>query len=210
MFKNFVSLVCIVYSVIFAANEDDIAFWRQAEMAIRSQNVELIKENAELRGRTAPQEFFISQSKKIDGESDTDFKNRLLIPVLLCRVGWEGALFLMASDTILQEFFDGPNVPLCLKRKEVSNCVTKCFVSLEEASKKGQLGAVLYFLSPLNIVGRFWQKDFANGFLQHCQKNGCSKFAHYVLHHSDLFLMVQEEYENKFKIGKQNALLLRL
>ena len=60
------------------------------------------------------------------------------------------------------------------------------FGNLEAAAEKGQLGAVLYFLSPLNITYD-WQQDFVKGFFKHCQKKGNREFSHYVLHHSDLF-----------------------
>ncbi len=121
MFKNFILLIYVAYTAIFATTDDDTAPWRQAELAIPLQDAALIRSaNDGLKGKSAPQVFFTSQPKKYDSESDTDFKNRMVMPELLCRVGWEGALFLMSSSTKLQEFFGGPNpnVPLCLKKKK--------------------------------------------------------------------------------------------
>ncbi len=156
------------------------------EFQIRT-NESLVKAMQMFTEKKAPITFFTSQPKRDTCETDEIFRNRMLIPSLLCQVGWEGAFFLMASSVTLDRFFkNGVEVPLSLKKLEGKKCVQKRFGVLEEAAENGHLSAVLCLLSIRNRT-ESWQQDFLNGFFKYCQKNGYGQFGQYVLHHSDLF-----------------------
>ncbi len=129
----------------------------------------------------------------------------MLIPRLLCKVGFEGTLFLMSSGEVLEEHFKRSGnltVPACLRKEEARSFVTKQFVDLRTSTQKGQLGAVLYFLSQHRTQDNDWQIDFANGLLTYCQTEGFGTFAQYVFHHAEDFFKGQQRMQGQLSEWK--------
>ncbi|MEI7493168.1 MAG: hypothetical protein WCJ92_01045 [Alphaproteobacteria bacterium] len=187
-------------------NATDINVWEQASQALRYQNIDLIRRfSTELSDEKAPLELFTSQQKKSNWETPEAYKERMLVPALLCKVGWKGTLFLMSSGENIQEFFQG-NLPLCLKKPDAKEVVKKYFKDIENAAEKGQTGAVLCFMSLFYTEKDCWQHSFSHGFFKYCQKNGYGNFAKYVLHHSDDFSGHSRNMHSQFKIWKGQCL----
>ena len=80
-------------STVFAVSSPEvIKLWEEAAQAVKcSWNSErVIAFHSQLKGKVAPHDFStVHQQKKREWESTIDFKNRMLIPELLCNVGWE-------------------------------------------------------------------------------------------------------------------------
>ena len=191
-------------STVFAAT--DITVWEQASQTLRYQTNDRIAHfSTELSDQKAPLHFFTSQPKKFEYETPEAYKERMLVPALLCKVGWKGTLFLMSSGENIQKFFQG-NVPLCLKKPDEKAVVKKYFIDIENAAEKGQTGAVLCFMSLFYTEKDCWQHSFSDGFLKYCQKSGYGNFAKYVLDHSDDFSGQSQNMRDQFKIWKGQCL----
>lgn len=197
VFKSFL-LIFLAWGGIFSTE----IHWDEAESAIRAQNVDMLKAlKATLKDQKAPTTFFLSKTKKYEGESAESYKSRIQIPAMLTKIGFEGTVFLTANEHVVDGIFrtaSGISVPAGLKKIEVVTFLDKQFpdeegaleskTTLKKAAMKGELGTVLCLLAPFHTANESnWQLNFANGFLNHCGQKGFSAFAQYIFLHQDDF-----------------------
>lgn len=176
-------------TVVAVSSPDVVKLWEEAAKAVKYYwNPEhIISLHNQLKGKIAPPDFLtVHQQEKCKWESTVDFKNRMLIPELLCSVGWEGTLFLMSQTKAFQTYFAQQTPPSSLRSHLTKDCLTQHFVSIEAAATNGQLGAVLCFMH-YSSTSNDWQMGFVNGFFNYCQTSGYTDFTKYVFDNNEVF-----------------------
>ncbi len=193
------------FSVGYAVSSPDVlALWDRAVGAVKFQQQEAITElNEQLKGQVAPPDFLsVHQPTKYGCESSSDYQKRILIPELLCSVGWGNTLFLMSNITIFQQYFKtSTKLSPCQRHYITKDYLVQHFTSIEAAAEKGQLGAVLSFLHYDNSsLESHW--NFINGFFRYCQNEGYTNFTKHVFDNSHIFFKGERNQFLKSLQGK--------
>lgn len=211
MFKKvFFYLLLLNIIAIGFSSEEELKNWKKASLILQlwdQANVKKFESQIDqlkttLANQKAPSVFRENFQKP--NETPETYAKRAHIEILLCNIGFEGAMFLTASPMLLENFFstaDGDfKTPISLSRKDGRAFILRTFKNLEASVTKAQAGAALWFLSTLNTATDSWQLDFTNAFLGYCHKNGFNLFAQFVLHRGNHFFKGKSNLHERLKV----------
>ena len=112
-----IMILWIGCTAIFSADSlDELESWKKAQIALQLLHSADIKKNIvelneKLKEKIAPAEFKSLRPVQYESEQKETLKKRKLVHSLLCKVGWQGTLFLLASKQTFEDFFGSGDTP---------------------------------------------------------------------------------------------------
>ncbi len=202
-----IMILWIGCTAIFSADSlDELESWKKAQIALQLLHSADIKKNIvelneKLKEKIAPAEFKSLRPVQYESEQKETFKKRKLVHSLLCKVGWQGTLFLLASKQTFEDFFGSGDTPFRTPTPLFGkkSFLEQHFKNFESTIGKGYLGAFIWFISSREKNNRDWQSNFADGLLNYCNSHGFGEFAQFVLDHTELFLKGNRQMRHQQK-----------